>query len=179
MSKTRYRDMQYRKRHMLDAMNSATLSYANRLKVGAVIVRDGHTVVDGRNGTMRGMNNCCEEMVINCTCGTEHVVPESDLDNNILCSCGESIVVDSSTVKYKTKNTVIHAEANAILYAAKSGIPLYGTIMYTTHAPCDKCAAMIITCGIKAVYFINEFKHERGIKLLKDAHVGVFQLSIS
>lgn len=171
--------MQYRRRHMLDAMNSATLSYAKRLKVGAVIVKDGHTVVDGRNGTMRGMDNCCEEMVVTCVCGTEHTILESNIDIDIPCSCGELITVDSSTIKYRTKNTVIHAEANAILYAAKSGIPLDGSTMYTTHAPCDKCAAMIITCGIVAVYFRYAFKHDKGIELLRGADVKVCQLSIN
>src|SRR6478609_210045 len=32
----------------------------------------------------------------------------------------------------------IHAEANAIGYAAKVGIPLEGTTLYCTHQPCHK-----------------------------------------
>lgn len=38
----------------------ATLSYAKRLKVGAVLLRDGHIVSNGRNGTPSGFNNDCE-----------------------------------------------------------------------------------------------------------------------
>lgn len=42
------------------AARIAEMSYAKRLKVGAVIVHDGNIVSMGWNGTPNGMDNCCE-----------------------------------------------------------------------------------------------------------------------
>jgi len=47
----------------------------------------------------------------------------------------------------------VHAEANAIYFAAKKGIPLEGGTIYVTHSPCNKCAEAIIQAGIKKVIF--------------------------
>lgn len=38
----------------------AQMSYANRHKVGAVIVKDGNIIAFGWNGTPPGDDNCCE-----------------------------------------------------------------------------------------------------------------------
>jgi len=42
----------------------------------------------------------------------------------------------------------LHAEANAILFAKRD---LTDCIIYTTHAPCAQCAALIIQSGITSV----------------------------
>ena len=36
-------------------------SYCNRLKVGAVIAKDTRIISTGYNGTISGMDNCCED----------------------------------------------------------------------------------------------------------------------
>ncbi len=43
------------------ADETATLSYANRLKVGSVAVRDRRIICCGYNGTAPGECNCCED----------------------------------------------------------------------------------------------------------------------
>ena len=42
----------------------------------------------------------------------------------------------------------LHAEENAILCAAREGISLRGSIIYTTWSPCHRCARLIIQAGI-------------------------------
>lgn len=42
----------------------------------------------------------------------------------------------------------LHAEQNAILFAKRD---LTGCVIYVTHTPCAKCAAMIIQTGIAKV----------------------------
>jgi dCMP deaminase len=37
------------------------MSYCKRLQVGAVVVRDNRTILDGWNGTVPGQDNCCED----------------------------------------------------------------------------------------------------------------------
>lgn len=50
-------------------------------------------------------------------------------------------------------NRVIHAEANAIGWAARKGISTDGATLYCTHFPCNKagCARLIIAAGIRRV----------------------------
>jgi dCMP deaminase len=47
--------------------------------------------------------------------------------------------------------TTVHAETNAILHAARTGIVLEGCTLYCTWPPCCHCAATIIQSGIKQV----------------------------
>jgi dCMP deaminase len=60
----------------------------------------------------------------------------------------------------------MHAEANAIAHAAKIGIPLRDTQMYTTVAPCKDCARLVIQAGIKEVIYLEPFRDELGVDLL-------------
>jgi len=46
---------------------------------------------------------------------------------------------------------IVHAERNAIYYAAKVGVPLDGCIVYVDWLPCCECARAIIQSGIKKV----------------------------
>ena len=68
---------------------------------------------------------------------------------------------------------VIHAEANAILFAAKNGIPLNGTTMYVTMSPCAECAKMIIQSGIREVVYLEEYRDLNSIKKLEKAKIIV------
>jgi dCMP deaminase len=45
----------------------------------------------------------------------------------------------------------LHAEQNAIIQAARFGIPLEGTTLFCKMTPCRTCAMMIINAGIKRV----------------------------
>lgn len=45
------------------ASDVANMSYAKRLKVGAVAVRDKRVIAIGYNGTPSGEDKCCEEIV--------------------------------------------------------------------------------------------------------------------
>jgi len=70
---------------------------------------------------------------------------------------------------------VIHAEANAILFAAKEGIPLKGTTLYVTLSPCSECSKMIIQSGIKRVVYIEEYRETSGLELMKKCGIKVEQ----
>lgn len=45
----------------------------------------------------------------------------------------------------------VHAEANAILNAARSGASVRDCVLYVTHPPCNECAKAIIQAGIARV----------------------------
>ncbi len=50
---------------------------------------------------------------------------------------------------------VIHAEMNALLSAAKSGVQLRGSTLYITMMPCSNCALHVIQAGVKRVVYFH------------------------
>jgi dCMP deaminase len=52
--------------------------------------------------------------------------------------------------EYKLSVTV-HAEANAILNAAKNGTRVQGSTLYVTFPPCSQCASAVIQAGVAKV----------------------------
>lgn len=67
----------------------------------------------------------------------------------------------------------VHAESNAIVFAARNGIRTSGCILYCTHAPCDGCAGPIINSGIKEVKYFSEYRNSNGVVSLKKAGLKV------
>ena len=55
----------------------------------------------------------------------------------------------------------IHAEMNALMFAAKNGLPVDGCTLYCTHEPCDQCLKNIIQSGIKRIVYVIPYKKER------------------
>lgn len=51
----------YDKAYLRIANEWSSLSYCDRKKVGAIIVRDRMIISDGYNGTPSGFENCCED----------------------------------------------------------------------------------------------------------------------
>lgn len=73
----------------------------------------------------------------------------------------------------KTKIEVQHAERNALDFASKNGLALNGCTLYVTISPCLECSKSIVTCGIKEVVYLNEYRDKRGIQFLKECSVEV------
>lgn len=67
----------------------------------------------------------------------------------------------------------IHAEANAIAWAARAGVLTEGAEMYCTHSPCYECAKLLISAGIRTLHFNEYYRDDRGIQLLKNSGVAV------
>jgi dCMP deaminase len=132
----------------------AELSTARRLKVGAIIVKDNRIISIGYNGMPSGWDNNCEDEI-------GHVLDDS----------GNSI-----ETRTKTKDEVIHAEANAISKLASSNESSKDADIFITHAPCMNCAKLIYGSRIKQVYFKNIYRSEDGIKFLKACNIGVEQV---
>lgn len=53
---------------------------------------------------------------------------------------------------------VIHAEANAVLWAARNGPTIEGATLYVTHPPCARCAAMAVQAGISRVVYHRDME---------------------
>jgi dCMP deaminase len=123
----------------------AQLSSAKRLHVGAVVVKDNRIISIGYNGMPSGWTNECEEIV--------HRIAEEPI--------------------LRTKDEVIHAEANAISKLAKSGDSGDKADLFCTHAPCVHCAKMIYGAGIKKVYYRNSYRDEAGLDFLQKCGIDI------
>lgn len=124
----------------------AQLSSAVRLQVGAVVVKDNRIVSIGYNGTPAGWTNQCEEDVYD----------------------------DNGDILYnKTKDEVIHAEANAIAKLARDGESGLGTDLFCTHAPCIQCAKIIYGAGVKKVYYRNTYRDTAGLDFLQKCEIDI------
>ncbi|MCK5330665.1 MAG: dCMP deaminase family protein [Candidatus Marinimicrobia bacterium] len=55
----------------------------------------------------------------------------------------------------------IHAEANAIVQAARNGIRIEDAEIYITASPCYNCFKMIANAGINKIYFGEFYRDER------------------
>ncbi len=77
----------------------------------------------------------------------------------------------------KTKQYVLHAEANAITKVAKSGNSSQGATMYVTTAPCLECSKLIIQAGIKRVVYKKKYSVTDGTDLLERAGIEVVLIS--
>jgi dCMP deaminase len=102
-----------------------------------VITRDNVLLSTGYNGAPAGAPQCDE---VGCLI--------------------EEIKHDDGHVSMHCRRTV-HAEANAILQAAKNGIEIKGGTLYCGMTPCRNCAMLIVNSGIKKVIVKRDY-HESG-----------------
>lgn len=68
-------------------------------------------------------------------------------------------------------NRTIHAEQNAVAYAARHGISTDGATLYCTDSPCETCAKILINTGIIRVAYLRPYRDLTGINLLQRANI--------
>jgi len=132
------------------AHRAAELSYARRLKVGAVVVKDDTVISYGYNGMPAGWDNNCE---------FEFTDPQTRITELL------------------TRAEVLHAESNAIAKLAKSNNSGLGADLFVTHSPCIHCAKLIYQSGIGRVYYGANYRDDAGIQFLKQSGIEVKQLT--
>jgi dCMP deaminase len=81
---------------------------------------------------------------------------------------------DCEDAQGSTKQSVIHAELNCILKAAKEGVSIQGSILYVTLSPCLQCAAMLVQAGVTQVIYLEEYRDTSGIQFLRNSGINVY-----
>jgi dCMP deaminase len=141
------------------AERTSQLSHAIRLKVGAIIVKDGRIISIGYNGMPANWDNNCEEVVN---------VDINDIRYNY----------NNFTKELKTLPEVLHAETNAISKLARSTEAGDNSTLFCTHAPCIDCAKLIYQSGINSVYYRDTYRDDSGLKFLTKSGVNVTQYTV-
>ena len=135
------------------ATEIASASSCVSKQVGAVIVKDGRILSTGYNGTPPGFTNCCDYW--NGEYTDEH--------------------------HEWSKTYEIHAEMNAIIWAAREGISIEGATIYVTLEPCSECSKNVIASGIQRIVYAKEYEHTHSAvisKFIKDNGVSIEKLKV-
>lgn len=77
-----------------------------------------------------------------------------------------------------TKPETLHAESNVIAKAAKTNKSSDGGYLFITLSPCYECSKLIMQCGIKKVYYLEEYRDMSGPELLEKAKIKLQKLII-
>jgi dCMP deaminase len=113
----------------------AARASCSRRQVGAVIVVDNAIIATGYNGTPMGVRNCDEGGCPRCSSDAP-VGAGYDA-----CIC-------------------VHAEQNAIVFAARHGNATKGGTLYSTLRPCFGCLKESIQAGLRRIVFAEPFAYE-------------------
>jgi len=140
-----------------------------RMHVGAVLVKNSRVISIGFNGVPSGQEHC-----------EEHFAKVYQEKFASAYPSFEDFVKSKDFYdihgQWSTDNE-LHAEQNAILFAAKSGIATDGSSLYVTFSPCINCAKVIITAGIKKVYFKELYDRScQGVVLLNQNGIDCVKL---
>ena len=69
-----------------------------------------------------------------------------------------------------------HAEANAIVQAAKNGIQINQSEIYVTASPCYDCFKLIANAGINVIYYDEFYRDKRIIEKSKEIGIQLASL---
>lgn len=118
---------------MLSAIIAATRSSCTKFNSWAVIVKNKRIIASGYNGNPPWVPSCHEQWFSN----------------------KDAAWVDRSS-KWSWHCLATHAEANAIVQNHEHNIQW--TTMYCLHFPCNECAKLIASSGIKEVVYLKMYR---------------------
>lgn len=121
-----------------------------RRQVGAVIVKDKRVLTTGYNGAPRNFPHPIDTGCLR----DELEVPRGMVAD--ICPC-------------------LHAEQNAIIQAATTGVSIEGADLYCTTQPCTQCSRMIANCGVKRVIFHDAYPDPLAVGILTTSGVELWQ----
>lgn len=120
-----------------------------RRQVGAVLVKDNRAVASGYNGPPSGMAHCAD--LGGC------------LREQMGVPSGERLDICRA----------LHAEQNAILQLAITGLSGTGTTLYVTHHPCFTCAKMLAQLGVRRIVYADGYPDEFAARFLEKTGVEI------
>ena len=127
--------------------------------------------------------NIAREVATRSTCDRKHVGAVIVRDKTILSTgyngsikglphCDEAghEMVEGHCVR------TTHAEANAIVQAAKNGVKIDSAEIYVTASPCYNCFKLIANSGIKIIYYHEFYRDDRILDRAKEVGIKLVSL---
>lgn len=121
-----------------------------RRKVGCILVRDRRILATGYNGPPKGITHCGD--MGGC------------MRDRLGIPSGERLEVCRA----------LHAEQNAIIQAAVSGVSLEGEVeLYCLTQPCLTCAKMLINANVRRIVYRDAYHDDIACAMLQDGEVAM------
>ena len=127
--------------------------------------------------------NIAREVATRSTCSRKHVGAVIVRDKTILstgyngsikglphCDDAGCDMVDGHCVRTS------HAEANAIVQAAKNGVGIDQSKIYVTASPCYDCFKLIANAGINTIYYEEFYRDQRIMDRSKEVGIQLVSL---
>jgi dCMP deaminase len=127
--------------------------------------------------------NIAEQVATRSTCDRKHVGAVIVRDKTILSTGYNGSIrgmphCDDEGHDLESGHCVatVHAEANAIIQAAKNGVLVDGAELYTTASPCWSCFKLIANVGIRTIYYGEFYRDEKSPKVAKQLGIDLIDL---
>ncbi|MBS3816616.1 MAG: dCMP deaminase family protein [Candidatus Thermoplasmatota archaeon] len=156
-----------------------------RRKVGAVIVKNKQVLSTGYNGAPKNLPHCKE--LGGCMRRGDIDPPymdiffdqyegEEDIDREEMLEEIDFYPKKGEGVKSGRRHELCraaHAEQNAIVQAAVSGVSIKGSKLYCTTYPCVVCGKMLINSEIDEIIYDGEYKDPLSENMLNQSEIDV------
>jgi dCMP deaminase len=129
--------------------------------------------------------NIAKEVATRSTCDRKHVGAVIVRDKTILSTGYNGSIrgmphCDDAGHMMEAGHCVatIHAEANAVLQAAKNGVMIEGAELYITASPCWPCFKMLANTGVKKIYYGEFYRDERIFDVAKKLGIELVHIKV-
>ncbi len=118
-------------------------------RVGAVVVVENRILTTGYNGTPEGFPNCDDvsQGCVRCSDSNKLKLDPRDPTANPHHTSGNAL----------DRCICVHAEQNALLTAARFGVPIGGSTLYSTLKPCFTCLKEAIQAGVRRIVYQSDY----------------------
>lgn len=163
----------------------ATRATCDRKHVGSLIVLDKMILSTGYNGSIRGLDHCDDtghEMEGEIPAELGEIEQLLRQDHNELEAPDSLFGSLLASLRNKFQRGMhctrtVHAEANAIVQAAKNGVKIDRATMYTTASPCYPCFKLIANAGITRIVFGSFYREPRVFQMASMLNIEIVDLS--
>jgi dCMP deaminase len=127
--------------------------------------------------------NIAREVATRATCDRKHVGAIIVRDKNILSTGYNGSIRSQPHCDEAGHDMVgghcvrtVHAEANAILQAARHGVRIDGADIYTTASPCWECFKLIANAGIQRIFYGEFYREEKSFSIAKELGIELIKI---
>lgn len=84
-----------------------------------------------------------------------------------------------SVIRDDHEQATVHAEQNAVSFAARNGVPLEGATAYITHYPCLHCCKILLSSGIQNIRYLHDYRNDELVaRFCQASGVDIDQLGV-
>lgn len=137
--------------YFMNIANDVSKRSTCRRQVGAVITVNNVIKTTGYNGSPKGLKHC------------------EDMGG---CIRQKNNIPSGTRQEYCR---AVHAEQNAIIFAATEGISIKGGTIYVNTFPCSICARMLINAGIEKIVYLGDYSDDLAKTMLEESKIKIIK----